>query len=260
MNHERAFELMAGYVDGELGLSEVGEFEHHLADCALCQRALAQQLSARSCLKLAHLRVETPEDLTREIEAALSTYKSPPPYKGERHGRANIVRAQAWGPVGAIAIAAAVLSWCAGLHLSTPSSETLLSQELVDSHIRSLQVNHLFDVISTDQHTVKPWFNGKLDYAPPVVDLAQQGYPLVGGRLDLVGRKPVAVMIYRYKLHPINLYVWPAADAGSTPQIIRRNGYCLAHWSDQGMNFWAVTDAGENELKEFVSSLRAHTL
>ncbi len=158
-----------------------------------------------------------------------------------------------------MAISALVLSWSAGLYLSVPSSENRLSEELVDNHIRSLQANHLSDVISTDRHTVKPWFNGKLDYTPPVVDLAQQGYPLIGGRLDLVNGKPVSVMVYRYKLHPINLYVWPGRDAGSVPHVTEQNGYHLAHWSAAGMDFWAVTDAGEDELKGFVSDLRMRT-
>jgi anti-sigma factor RsiW len=130
---------------------------------------------------------------------------------------------------------------------------------LVDDHVRSLQFNHLSDVISTDRHTVKPWFDGKLDFAPPVVDLAQQGYPLVGGRLDYLNGRAVAVMVYRYKLHPINLYVWPGNDAGAPPpRIYEQQGYHLAHWSAAAMNYWAITDAGEAELNGFITDLLAH--
>jgi anti-sigma factor RsiW len=149
------------------------------------------------------------------------------------------------------------LSVSMSLYLAVPSPEQRLTQELVDDHVRSLQSNHLFDVISTDKHTVKPWFNGKLDFAPPVIDLAQQGYPLVGGRLDFLHGRPVAVMVYSYKLHPINLYVWPGDDAGAVPHIQERQGYHLAHWSAAGMNYWAITDAGENELDGFIADLRA---
>jgi anti-sigma factor RsiW len=259
MDHERAFELIPGYLDGELSLSEALDFERHLADCELCQEALAQQQLASSHIAQAHLRVETPRDLTRRIEASLSKRKSIWQRLAGMLHQSGATGPFAWAPVGAVALSALVLSWSAGLYLSVPSSENRLSEELVDSHIRSLQANHLSDVISTDRHTVKPWFNGKLDYTPPVVDLAQQGYPLIGGRLDLVKGKPVSVMVYRYKLHPINLYVWPGTDAGSVPRVTERNGYHLAHWSAAGMDFWAVTDAGEGELKDFVSDLRMHT-
>lgn len=158
-----------------------------------------------------------------------------------------------------MAFSVIALMWSAGLYLSAPSGETRLTHELVDDHIRSLQFNHLSDVISTDRHTVKPWFDGKLDFAPPVVDLAQQGYPLVGGRLDYVNGRTVAVMVYRYKLHPINLYVWPGNDAGAPPPgIYEQQGYHLAHWSTAGMNYWAITDAGETELNGFITNLLAH--
>jgi anti-sigma factor RsiW len=160
--------------------------------------------------------------------------------------------------VGAMVVSLVALTWSAGLYLSMPSGDTHLTQELVDSHVRSLQFDHLYDVISTDRHTVKPWFDGKIDFAPPVVDLAQQGYPLVGGRLDYLNGRAVAVMVYRYKLHPINLYVWPGSDAGATPHIYERQGYHLAHWSAAGMNYWAITDAGETELNGFITGLRAH--
>ncbi|GAB7522924.1 anti-sigma factor family protein [Paraburkholderia sp. 2C] len=256
MDHERAFELIAGYVDEELGLSEALDFEHHLAGCQLCQEQLAKQKLARSRLKHAHLQVETPDDLSRRISAALSTQKSMWRRLGELFRLPGRTNPFAWAPVGAVAISALALSGSAGLYLSIPSSESRLSHELLDNHIRSLQENHLIDVISTDRHTVKPWFNGKLDYTPPVVDLAQQGYALVGGRMDVVNGRPVSVLVYRYKLHPINLYVWPGSDARSSTRITERDGYHLAHWNAAGMDFWAVTDAGEEELSGFVDDLR----
>ena len=260
MDHERAFELIAGYVDGELSLSEALDFEHHLAGCKLCQAQLAQQTLARSRLKQAQLHVETPEDLTKRIEAAFSARKSIWRRLGELFRLPGSTSPLAWAPVGAVVVSAFVLSASAGLYLSLPSSENRLSQELLDNHIRSLQENHLIDVISTDRHTVKPWFNGKLDYTPPVVDLAPEGYALVGGRLDVVNGRPVSVLVYRYKLHPINLYVWPGTDASSAPRITERDGYHLAHWQAAGMDFWAVTDAGADELSGFVDDLRTRAL
>jgi anti-sigma factor RsiW len=126
-------------------------------------------------------------------------------------------------------------------------------QEVVTSHIRSLMANHLMDVISTDQHTVKPWFDGKLDFAPPVRDLAAQGYPLAGGRLDYLDNRTVAVMVYHRALHPINLYVWPAADSGvSAVHQQTVQGYNVISWKKNGFEFRAVSDLNTDELGDFV--------
>ena len=130
--------------------------------------------------------------------------------------------------------------------------------ELISSHVRSLQVNHLSDVVSSDQHTVKPWFNGKLDFSPPVIDLASQEFPLLGGRIDYVSDRTVAVLVYRHNQHPINLYIWPSADINVAPRVQSRRGYHLIHWALGGMNFWAVSEMGTNELELFVNALRAH--
>ena len=258
MDHEQAFELLPGYLDQELSLSEALEFERHLAGCEQCQQVYSQHRQVSAQLRQADLRFEAPAELVKRIKAALpgrpSLWQRLVDLFGSRSGGG----AMGWAPVGAMVMSVVALTWSAGMYLSVPSSETRLSQELVDNHIRSLQFNHLSDVISTDRHTVKPWFDGKLDFAPPVVDLAQQGYPLVGGRLDYLNGRPVAVMVYRYKLHPINLYVWPGDDAGATPHIYQQQGYHLAHWSAAGMNYWAITDAGDIELNGFITDLRAH--
>jgi anti-sigma factor RsiW len=151
----------------------------------------------------------------------------------------------------------AALAVSSALYLQVPSDEQRLSQELVDNNIRSLQVDHLFDVASTDRHTVKPWFGGKLDFAPPVIDLASQGYPLVGGRVDYMGGQRVAVMVYRDKLHPISLFVWPGSGENSASSFQERQGYHIAHWRAAGMNYWAITEAGDEDLRGFVNRMRA---
>jgi anti-sigma factor RsiW len=138
-----------------------------------------------------------------------------------------------------------------------PSAQQGLTEELVASHVRSLQVDHLADVASTDQHTVKPWFLGKLDFAPPVIDAAQMGFPLVGGRLDYVGGRNVAVLVYRRNRHPINLYVWPGAGAPSAPRMTQSQGYHLVRWSDGNMNYSAVSDLAESDLEQFVQAVRS---
>ena len=134
--------------------------------------------------------------------------------------------------------------------ISRPAAPSA-DQEIVTSHIRSLMANHLMDVISTDQHTVKPWFDGKLDFAPPVRDLAAQGYPLAGGRLDYLENRTVAVMVYHRALHTINLYVWPASDNGSSPvheQTIQ--GYNVLSWKNDSFEFRAVSDLNTGELRD----------
>ncbi|HEY1999580.1 anti-sigma factor [Paraburkholderia sp.] len=269
MDHEQAFELLAGYIDDELSLSEALEFERHLAGCEACKRAYEQQRKVSAQLRQADLRLEAPAELVKRIRASLPGRRSWWQRLAARFGAEGGAGGFAgfgtrggtlgWGPVGVMALSLVALSWSAGLYLSMPSGNSRLTEELVDSHVRSLQFNHLYDVISTDRHTVKPWFDGKLDFAPPVVDLAQQGYPLVGGRLDYLDGRAVAVMVYRYKLHPINLYVWPGNDASATPRLSERQGYHLAHWSAGGMNYWAVTDAGDTELDGFLAALRAHS-
>jgi len=269
MEHEQAFELLPGYIDEELSLSESREFERHLAGCELCTHAYEQQRQVSARLRQADMRMDAPPELVKCIRAALPVRRSLWERLSERFGgtggfsvvgAGNVgTRSLGWAPLGAMVVSLVALTWSAGLYLSTPSGDTRLTEELVDSHVRSLQFDHLYDVISTDRHTVKPWFDGKIDFAPPVVDLAAQGYPLVGGRLDYLDGRSVAVMVYRYKLHPINLYVWPGNDAGPTPHIYERQGYHLAHWSAGGMNYWAVTDAGESELDGFLTGLRTHS-
>lgn len=259
MNHENTFALLPGYVDNELTLSETVEFERHLAGCAECRRALEAQRQVGVLLKASDLRFAAPEALRARIEAELCPRRSLVHRFGAWLRAWKQKRRSNWMPVGALAVSAAALVWSGTLYLAAPPADVQLSQELVDSHVRSLQPDRLIDVISTDRHTVKPWFNGKIDFAPPVLDFAQAGYPLIGGRLDYVDGRTVAVMVYRYKLHPINLYVWPGHAAGKNPAIQERQGYHIAHWSDGRMNYWVVTDAGADELDGFIKNLRAHT-
>ena len=154
----------------------------------------------------------------------------------------------AWAGGGAAFASAALLIAFVVLRPAAPSAD----QEIVSSHVRSLMANHLMDVISTDQHTVKPWFDGKLDFAPPVVDLKDQGYPLAGGRLDYLENRTVAVLVYHRALHDINLYVWPAADKSVSPiheQTLQ--GYNVLSWKKNGFEFRAVSDLNVAELSDF---------
>ena len=133
-----------------------------------------------------------------------------------------------------------------------------LESQLVDAQVRSLEVQHLVDVPTSDRHVVKPWFNGKIDFAPPVVDLIAQGFPLAGGRLDHLAGRDVAAIVYRRRAHVINLFVWNGAGPAA-PTLSRREGYSLVHWGANGLTFWAVSDVDSADLLTFQKEYAAET-
>jgi anti-sigma factor RsiW len=135
-----------------------------------------------------------------------------------------------------------------------------LDQDAIANHVRSLQVNHLMDVVSTDQHTVKPWFAGKLDYSPQVVDLTPSGYPLIGGRLDVLDHRNVAAIIYQRRKHYINLFIWPSDIETLHGRLYNLNGYHALGWTKSGMNYLAVSELGEKEFREFVQMIQDQTV
>lgn len=164
----------------------------------------------------------------------------------------------AWINLGLAGAGAAAFLVTLNLYLAQPSPRDRLEQEIVASHFRSLMPDHLSDVASSDRHTVKPWFAGKLDYSPPVIDLAARGFPLLGGRLDYIGQRPVAALAYGRRKHLINVYVWPEAGQNdAAPTAAARQGFHLLGWRQDGMRFIAVSDMGAAELAEFGGLLRA---
>src|SRR6202035_18549 len=157
-----------------------------------------------------------------------------------------------WLALAATIVLAAIITFNLVPRLQRPGADQLLATQLIASHVRSLMANHLTDVASSDQHTVKPWLDTKLDFAPAVPELSGKGFPLVGGRLDYLDNRPVAALIYQRRKHFINLFVWPAeSNAAKATKTMSRQGYQLLHWVDSDFNYWAVSDVNANDLQTF---------
>ncbi len=250
MECRNAQTLLDLYLDHELDPVRNLELEEHLHDCARCAQAHRERQMIRQSLKTESLYFKVPQDLQRRVQRALRQAA-----RAEAPSRWFSVP---WIKIASpIAVAALVVLMLVP-YFSGPSSDELLTQEVVASHIRSLMVNHLADVPSTDEHTVKPWFNGKLDFSPPVTDFASQGFPLIGGRLDYLDHRPVAALVYRRDKHVINVFVWPSDQgAKSSVPMKTQQGYHVIHWTSSGMNVWVVSDLEPNQLEKFASLLKS---
>jgi anti-sigma factor RsiW len=248
-------EMVQAYADGQLGVAETLELEHHLKTCANCAAAYRNHRALSAALADPALYYKAPPALRDRLGAALTsrgarTEVAPPPPPAPRR--------LLWRSLALAALAAFVVIMTATLsiRLGRTAPSELLVRDVVQSHVRSLLLNHLTDVPSSDQHTVKPWFNGKLDFSPPVKDLAADGFVLVGGRIDVIEDRPVAALIYRRRAHYINLFVWPSADQPGALIVTARRGFNVIHWNEMGMACWAVSDLNRAELQQFADLLR----
>jgi mycothiol system anti-sigma-R factor len=236
-----------GYLDGELDATRASEFERHLESCRECHTALNSAESLRSALQHSGLYERAPESLRQKVRAGL---KSASVAEVPRRISPVVLQWLAAAAVILLLVGASWLAFPAYFAKNTAQGE-ITSAELVDAHIRSLQPGHLTDVTSTDQHTVKPWFDGKLDFVPPVKDYADEGFPLIGGRLDVLTGRSVAVLVYGRRKHIINVFAFPTKepDLPLHPSGVHQ-GYQWVHWRRQGMEYCAVSDVAAPDIRE----------
>lgn len=228
--------MLNGLLDGELDAANAAATEAHLVSCRDCRDEFARLQGLRAAISESGARYRAPDRLRASIEEAIA---SPQPARR----KPALPSWLAPGFTGALAASLAMLL------LFPPAAQPKLDDDLIAGHVRSLQVEHLTDVRTSNEHLVRPWFNGKIDFAPPVPELSAAGFPLVGGRLDYVDGRTVPALVYRRRLHTINLFVWPAP--ASADRRIEKDGYSLDEWSRGGLRYSAVSDVGPADLEQF---------
>jgi anti-sigma factor RsiW len=238
-------ELIEAYMDEELDPSLKAAVEEHLSTCHDCSDALARLREQKAGIKLAAPYYTAPVSLERALRGALARAAADEarPNRRETNWR--------WLAIAASILLALSLAWNLTRLRPGIAERDLVAQGVLSDHIRSLMGEHLLDVPSTDQHTVKPWFAGKLDFSPDVRDLAADGFPLVGGRLDYLMNRTVAALVFRRRQHVINLFTWPSDSAATAEDHFSQNGYNVVRWTHGGMTYWAVSDLGLSELEQF---------
>ena len=251
---------LLAYLDDELDVAESLRVQKHLSECGDCRQAQDEQLVLRSALRDPALYARPSAEFSRRIEAAVRR-AAKEEARSQRPSWFEWLQPGAFRWVAAVAVLVVVATVGALLVMnrSRSSHDQLIASAVLAGHIRSLQAEHLIDVPSSDRHTVKPWFQGKLDFSPPVPDLSELGWNLIGGRLDYVDGQPVAVIVYKRKLHNINVFVWP--NHGSADGTIKEEdaqGYQIFHWNGAEMTYWVVSDLNSAELLDLAHALRGH--
>jgi anti-sigma factor RsiW len=259
MNCERTRSLLGAHLDGELDAVNDRDFQEHLRECPRCLNAVSQQESLRQMVRQAAPYHRAPAGLEAQVRAAL---RGQPAFRQEQAPRAApSIRRPAWWQQWAVAmatiVAVVIAGWIGSEVAARRAASEFLAEELITAHVRSLQGTHLTDVPSSDQHTVKPWFAGKTDFAPPVRDLAGDGFPLIGGRLEYVAGHSAAALVYQRNKHFINVFIWPeAAGAAPSGDSLTRRGYNIVSWEQGQLRFCAVSDLNTGELQAFAARFR----
>jgi anti-sigma factor RsiW len=244
--------MLNGFVDGELDAAHSLQLEQHLKSCSPCVTRLEKLQQLRKVVGQDGVRWRAPDHVRAQVLASISRHAVPRsavsrPFRNARWSDVfQFVRQ--WSFVPSLAALAAALI----IVLAPVRDRSPVLDEILSSHIRSLLVDHLTDVASSDQHTVKPWFNGKIDFSPPVVDLVSQGFPLMGGRLDYIDGRVVPVLVYKRNGHLINVFIWPGQP--SAMAMLSRDGYNIESWSRDGLTFWAVSDVSGADLSRFADA------
>jgi anti-sigma factor RsiW len=234
--------VLHGYFDGELDALGAAEFERHLEQCSACIGALETLESLRSSMSAAQLYEKAPAPFRKQVLADLRPRRRVVILSAFAHWR--------WLAVAAVFVLVAIASWRVIPIRRDSNYETVLAAEIVDAHLRSLQSGHLTDVVSTDQHTVKPWFDGKLNFSPPVQDFNDQGFPLQGGRIDVVHGRSVAALVYARRKHFVNVFIWPTDEKDAAPRSGSQLGYQWTAWRKGRMEFCAISDAAPSALEQ----------
>ena len=255
MNCNESRRLLGARNDGELDGAQAAEVDAHLAGCDPCRAEFALQSHVSASVRRQATRYEAPAGLAARLAAMAAPVLSAPPAM-PRRAPPPAPRAwrTPWFTAGLGLACAALLATNVVLLGRVPSEESRTAEGAVAAHVRALSAEHPVDVVSSDRHTVKPWYAGKLDYSPPVEDLARQGFPLTGGRVDYVAGRSVAALVYRRGAHTINVFVWPGSTAPGTMTL---QGFHVQHWSRDGMVFWAVSDAAQGELTQLREAMTA---
>jgi anti-sigma factor RsiW len=246
LNCQATQQLIHGYADGELDLTKCVEIDQHLRECSACAQTYADLQALRTAIQDGAPYFDVPPSLQKRIQSSV----------GKATKAAPLTPVFPWRLLAVAASLALVLlaGWSLLGVLSSDSDSSILTRELLASHIRSQMLpGHRVDVESSNQHVVKPWFDGKIDFSPAVKDFTEQGFPLVGGRLDYLDNRQVAALVYTRREHVINLFIWPSPPGSEAASgRLSRQGYHLIHWTQAGMNYWAVSNLNEAELQDFV--------
>jgi mycothiol system anti-sigma-R factor len=265
MNCEKSTKLMDGYLDGELDPITSQTIEQHLRECRKCEQAYEAHTALAYAISRGAPYYKAPAELRQRVQSSLRDAVGVRASRSAaRENHASLTSRWAkrrpvlpeipwnWLALAAAIILGALITAVFLPRMRAPNADQFLATQLIASHVRSLMANHLTDVPSSDQHTVKPWLDAKLDFAAPVPDLSSQGFPLIGGRLDYLDNRSVAALVYQKRKHFINLFIWPTTPTDSTGQtMVEREGYHLVHWSDGDFTYWAVSDVNINDLQSF---------
>ena len=268
MNCQEIKNLMDAYLDGELDPIASQRVEQHLRDCPKCEQAYEVETAMAHAVSQAAPYYKAPIELRERIQFSLRETIGATTSRGAEGEDLLAVRRPEpvrrgvfsempwnWLALAAAVILAAIVASSFLPRLRQPGADQFLATQLIGSHVRSLMANHLTDVASSDQHTVKPWLDVKLDFAAPVVDLSGEGFPLIGGRLDYLDNHSVAALVYQSRKHFINLFIWPTTPADSKArETVTREGYNLLHWTEGDFTYWAVSDVNVSDLQNFKRS------